>query len=402
MAGLRPSRPPLRDQHLASLDGVRGLAILLVFAMHYGGGRKFDNPFLKVTGEVMAGGWIGVDLFFVLSGFLITGILLDSVGERGYYKIFYARRALRIFPPYYAALLAVLAATPLLGINWKTDHISFFTYTNNIALLFDPNVATIGPLITFGAYWSLAVEEQFYLIWPSIIRHAAHGRRIYHVIGGAVLIAFGLRLACWYWGSLLGAYNLMFARMDSLAAGALLAVLIRRTNVLKTAPPAIPYSVLALCVSAWLGIGLYSRTLYTAAWPMLTIGLSAVALGCGAFVFLALREESFVSRTCSLAALRTLGKYSYGLYIYHQLFQTALHEHLYPWCAAISGSATLGAPIYFVLSFALNVSVAGASYHLFETRFLRLKKWFPYEQSKRPAVAGFGRPQPCELPKSLA
>lgn len=377
-----------RNQHFPALDGVRGLAILLVFAIHYGGGRKFDNPLLRIVGEIMAGGWIGVDLFFVLSGFLITGILLDSVNDRKYYKVFYARRALRIFPPYYLALFAALFVTLMFGIDWNLDQISFFTYTNNIALLFNPDVARIAPLITFGAYWSLAVEEQFYLIWPFVIRLTASGKRIYVLIGGAILAAFGVRLVCWYFDSMLGAYNLMFARMDTLAVGALLAVLIRRTHVLEKSL-AIPYSILAVSVSAWLLIGYYNQTLFTEKWPMLTVGLSVVAAGSGAFVWLALRDESLVSRACSIAPLRTLGKYSYGLYIYHQLFQNVLYEYLYPLCVAILGTASFAAPVYFTLAFALNICVAALSYHLFEVRFLRLKTRFPYEdKSKRPAASG--------------
>ncbi|MGC2618033.1 MAG: acyltransferase, partial [Acidobacteriaceae bacterium] len=105
----RSSGPP----HFAPLDGLRGIAILAVFCAHYGGGRQFHSRLLQIIGDVMATGWFGVDLFFVLSGFLITGILLRSLDDPHYFRTFYIRRTLRIFPIYYGVLVALLLASLL-------------------------------------------------------------------------------------------------------------------------------------------------------------------------------------------------------------------------------------------------------------------------------------------------
>ena len=110
-----------------ALDGLRGVAILVVFFYHYAGGlaAKVSSGPIHALGMFFAFGWSGVDLFFVLSGFLITGILYDTQRDPRYYRNFYARRALRIFPPFYLLALVFILLTPVLGIHWKFAHVAF-------------------------------------------------------------------------------------------------------------------------------------------------------------------------------------------------------------------------------------------------------------------------------------
>ncbi|HEX6051682.1 MAG TPA: acyltransferase, partial [Gemmatimonadaceae bacterium] len=160
--------------HVPALDGVRGLAVALVLVCHVA--WDFSSPSYMERGliEVARAGWIGVDLFFVLSGFLITGILLDTRGGPKYFRHFYVRRTLRIFPLYYAILVGVFVITPLVAATrdrrWFTDIVDqqgwFWTYTSNVFLAVTGRWEQTGIL---GHFWSLAVEEQFYLIWPAVV-----------------------------------------------------------------------------------------------------------------------------------------------------------------------------------------------------------------------------------------
>jgi peptidoglycan/LPS O-acetylase OafA/YrhL len=170
-----PSAGTNVGDRIPGLDGVRGFAIILVLLWHYvamplthqpGGGLNFVRQILGVC-------WSGVDLFFVLSGFLLGGILIENRNSPNYFRTFYLRRASRIFPLYYAWLFAVVCAGYFLGSGKLFPVFAgfgsfwpFFTYTQNITQVLVPN--TEGGAV-LGVTWSLAVEEQFYLILPFII-----------------------------------------------------------------------------------------------------------------------------------------------------------------------------------------------------------------------------------------
>ena len=235
-AGGAEADPGAGRKHFAALDGVRGLAIILVMAYHYMVLMPFTihSAALGAAVVVCSKGWCGVDLFFVLSGFLITGILYDSRENPRYFRNFYARRTLRIFPLYYAVLLSVAA---LLFLAWllvprlwlaqpKLGELAavqpwLWTYTTNIA------VAKGIPVPLVAHFWSLAVEEQFYLVWP-LVMFALPKRAMAPVAlslaTAALFIRLGLTYAGWSDGAI---YVLTPCRMDSLAAGALAAILMR-------------------------------------------------------------------------------------------------------------------------------------------------------------------------------
>jgi peptidoglycan/LPS O-acetylase OafA/YrhL len=160
-------------QRIPALDGIRGLAIALVMFHHFTlyGGMRPDFVLDKVYRHVALVGWVGVDLFFVLSGFLITGILHDSRSDRHYFRNFYMRRTLRIFPLYYGVLAATFLVLPLvLDVSGSCrellrDQAWYWTYLINVQIGLDywPSCFVL------GHFWSLAVEEQFYLVWPLLL-----------------------------------------------------------------------------------------------------------------------------------------------------------------------------------------------------------------------------------------
>lgn len=160
VAGSAAPSGPVASRHVNALDGYRGCAVLLVVSAHY-----LPHRGLGVFGLVGSFGWTGVDAFLVLSAYLITSILYRQRGSNGFFQRFYTRRALRLFPLYYFILLVTLALTPFLHIHWRLGHLPFFLYATNIVLPLDQSLGGLGPL-NFRHLWTLALEEQFYLVWP--------------------------------------------------------------------------------------------------------------------------------------------------------------------------------------------------------------------------------------------
>jgi len=227
---------PRRGAYVPALDGVRGLAIIMVMLAHftsYGGLHPvvfLDRAYRSV---VMLGG-TGVDLFFVLSGFLITGILLDSRHEAGYFRNFYMRRVLRIFPLYYATLAGCFLILPLFRggdeelARLLSEQGWYWTYLANVRMALDGWPA----FNSIGHFWSLAVEEQFYMVWPLAV-FAVGGKRLRILCVMVILGSLLARVAFWQAGFLPRINVMTVARMDALAAGAFLAVAARRPGGLQ-------------------------------------------------------------------------------------------------------------------------------------------------------------------------
>ena len=218
--------------YVPALDGIRGIAIILVMLHHFTlySGLRDDSLADKLFYHSTYAGWVGVDLFFVLSGFLITGILIDAKRTDGYFRNFYVRRFLRIFPLYYGVLIVAFLLIPRLvhlGSNYQEllqQQAWYWTYLINI------RIALEGWPVngTLAHFWSLAIEEQFYLVWPFVI-FALNKRSLLKLCAALALISLVIRL-------LLGmsdypvtaAYVLTIARIDTLAIGAFLAVAVRQ------------------------------------------------------------------------------------------------------------------------------------------------------------------------------
>jgi len=155
-----------KEKHVPVLDGIRGLAILLVLIHHFAiAGVTLPDSFPgRVAQGLTQSAWIGVDLFFVLSGFLITGILYDTRESLNYFRAFYARRFLRIFPLYYGFLFVVMAFTRPLQIDWGGRQFLYLTYLDNALIVKHVFSQPLSPFFNLNYLWSLAVEEQFYFV----------------------------------------------------------------------------------------------------------------------------------------------------------------------------------------------------------------------------------------------
>ncbi|MFO1426559.1 MAG: acyltransferase [Steroidobacteraceae bacterium] len=216
-----------RPARWAALDGVRAIAILLVIPHNADIYPADPGPFwpLAIGASV---GWIGVQLFFVLSGFLITGQLLDAVGSPHYFRDFYLRRALRILPLYYLTLfvglilLRALSIAPPLSAGESSAQVWLWLFLNNWVQPFGSTVHG------FEHFWSLAVEEQFYLVWPFIVL-ACREAGLLRACVAALVLAVLTRTSLFLAGTTHDAnYMFTICRMDALALGAIAALLVRR------------------------------------------------------------------------------------------------------------------------------------------------------------------------------
>jgi peptidoglycan/LPS O-acetylase OafA/YrhL len=385
MATSPPLVPTKPGVHLPPLDGLRGLAVLGVMFYHFNLIVEDSYVFNGVPAVLARSGWCGVDLFFVLSGFLITGILLDAKGSPHYFRNFYARRTLRIFPLYYGLLTAVFLlgpripalATPefeaLAQHQW-----SLWFYYSNLTVAWYNDFFFNADWIEFNHFWSLAIEEQFYLVWPAVVLLC--GRRSLAVACGAlIVIAFLLRGAFVLHGDhVWTVYAFTPCRWDGLALGGLLALAWRTPGwwppVARRAPLVAMVCFFALAGAAWQGNRLeYDNPSFQ------VFGYSALALFFGAFIVLAVdaSASSVARRLWSQPVLRFFGKYSYGLYVVHP----TLMEHLVqllpvPVLAERWGSPALGALTFMIASLGLSVVLAWLIWHLYEKHFLRLKGFF--------------------------
>src|SRR3954466_6828035 len=199
----REVAPPMPSGHIATLDGLRGVAILLVMLCHFLGLLHTGNHRLDSLLHLGFGhGWVGVNLFFVLSGFLITGILLDAKSSPRYFRNFYARRTLRIFPLYYGVLFVCFAILPLFPGSNSADFLALrsrqgwlWTYCTNIKIVLDGDWKFATPLLDLGHFWSLAVEEHFYLVWPLLVFLLPTRALVKACIG--VIVVAGLARTWW-------------------------------------------------------------------------------------------------------------------------------------------------------------------------------------------------------------
>jgi peptidoglycan/LPS O-acetylase OafA/YrhL len=347
---------------IPQLDAVRGVAVLLVLLHNTGG-----SPSLHL-GIIARNGWMGVDLFFVLSGFLITGILLDTKGSDGYFKNFYARRCLRIWPLYYSALLFMFVVVPVLRPSeaptlFAARSAPWWAYP-----LFLQNFLVPVPTAATGLLavtWSLAVEEQFYLIWPLVVRFTDEFQ-----LRNIAIAVIGVSPALRYYLSFhhVNIYSNTFCRLDGLMAGALLAVLLRSSN----------FAPSRLVIPAWVALLVsIPLALFSEARHARWIGFSFVALAAVSFVYLAMfSTQKYWQALMTKRFLVYTGTISYGIYLLQKI----------PIDAAKSFRLDQHGFLILPITAALTYVLAGLSWNLLEKPFLRLKRFFDAGELKRPPL----------------
>ena len=342
--------PPPR---IRQLDAVRGLAVLAVFVHNSG----TDVPFLR---PLRADGWMGVDLFFVLSGFLITGILLDTRGRDGYFRNFYGRRALRIWPLYYSALFLILFVLPRIHPADASLVFSPRSSPHWAYLLFLQNFFVPVPTAAFsllGVTWSLAVEELFYLFWPLIVRLCTQ-KQLLTLACAVIGISPVMRYFAAEHGVLI--YSNPFCRLDGLMCGAVLAVMVRSSRFASSRYVFQAWTTLAFSLGLAVFLD-YHRELW--------LVFSFVALSAMCLVYLALfSEQKWFRRVLTNRALVYTGTVSYGMYVLEKIPLGGVKEfHLdgHPWFA-------------FSLALTATYAVATFSWIALEQPFLHLKRYFEF------------------------
>jgi peptidoglycan/LPS O-acetylase OafA/YrhL len=369
------------DEHkrIPALDGLRGIAILAVFFRHYAGGleRTASSSALHALGMLFNFGWSGVDLFFVLSGFLITGILFDTQVKPGYYQNFYARRVLRIFPPYYLLAAMYLGLTPLLAAHWKWGQLSFLIYLGYPLALIWPGLAEVSPSVHITHLWSLCAEEQFYLIWPWTISKLRTTRAILRVCLALAVGTLLLRIAICVtgWVDITWTHDFLGCRMDALAIGAAIAIAVRgplKNHLMKWAPIIFP-----LAAATVIAICLFRRTTDHSDPAIATFGFTLIALAYGALLVLALRQGTCLERLLSTRVLRLFGKYSYAMYLFDFPLTVFLSPKRELFIAA-THSYAIGSAAFLLVCLLVNLLLAAASFHFVEAPIMRLKARFKY------------------------
>jgi peptidoglycan/LPS O-acetylase OafA/YrhL len=382
---LAPS--PMSAKRIPELDGLRGLAILMVLIWHFGCdsnsavGHRWAF-YLIDAGSLM---WSGVDLFFVLSGFLIGGIILDVRNSPNYFKAFYTRRIFRIIPIYVVVVgafyLSLAAGVPhrITGSDWlfgpTVPWYDYATFTQNIGYSFGkPNLA-----YWLSATWSLGVEEQFYLILPMVVWFVSQ-RWLPYVLGSAILAAPLLRffLNFNYSHGKIASMGLMPCRADTLLLGVAAALLVRQPSIWE--PLKIQRRRL---VSVWIVLlaGLPIFIIVKAADPLKSFWMSTVGLSWLAFFYLGLLllaliyTDSWLGRVLRNSWLNALGTISYGVYLLHWpvlglTFMIFLHKR--PWAET---SAERG---LVLLALAFTIAIAFVSWNLFEKPLLKIGRSVKY------------------------
>lgn len=364
-------------KHVPELDGLRGVAILLVLLYHFGA-RPSGVP--RIFTAPFALGWSGVDLFFVLSGFLITTILIATRHSHNYFVSFYARRTLRIAPLYVTAVfLYFYLALPTAHhldewTSWDGDlEPWYWLHISNWQSAFGRDV----PLLSH--FWSLSIEEQFYLVWPVVV-FVTPQRGLPWVCCALITISFALR-AFFYSNTVSPEflYRLTPFRLEPLAFGAFGAAFVNNAAWRDRTD-------FVLRVSSLTGIFLltativFGRSLDNTHYPMTVIGYSSFSLIYSSIVvysYVYSSAEDFVLVMLRNKFLMTLGKYSYGMYVFH--FPLSYYQN--QWVLLADGMDRYVQVIVWFSSKLLGIGVtfliAKASWIVIEKRFIELKRYFP-------------------------
>lgn len=369
--------------HIRELDGLRAIAVVLVLLIHFGPYRQQGS----LLSNMESIGWMGVDLFFVLSGFLITGLLIDAKEKPNYYRNFYTRRIFRIFPLYYALLLggSLIYIVGHIGSRHEFVHKVwwYFLYLGN----FWPEFGASLPLF-LAPLWSLQIEEQFYLIFPFLVRNL-NPTRLFKILVGVIIFSGPLRLAVYLWkpGLPLLEYVLLPLRLDGLAIGALIALRSRQGSWRIR-----PGRLTILMVTTMSALWAYSAWggYYSLTGRMATFGYSVVALAFGVFLIWVLRfREARPTAWLRTGPLQYLGKISYGIYVLQVPAYFIVKEIgiRFGWPRFQPSTWHVSSWGGFVSVFTLTVLAASASWYFLERPISKAKeRWAKASQMQETGV----------------
>lgn len=345
-------------RRVPELDSLRAIAAIAVVWSH----AAQASPGFRFA-PIVHWGWSAVDLFFVVSGYLITSIILEAQKSKHFLLNFYARRSLRIWPIYYLALFAFALVNLVLGQPYPMDGLPrYLAYLQNVSHYWggqDPPFCK-----GFAHTWSLAVEEQFYLIWPAVVLFSGR-KRLSQISLGVIALATVAR------GCGLDA-QLLLTRSDGLALGGLLAALVgNRESFERNRRLYRRGSILLICfgLTAWPFFRVPAATGFNAASSLELLAINLFFVGCVGFCVCSTgRRETACLRHPALAYV---GKVSYGLYLYHNLAISLLPR----WTKVQEQP-----PILMILALLVSFGLAALSWEWLEKPILSLKDRFPYDR----------------------
>jgi peptidoglycan/LPS O-acetylase OafA/YrhL len=376
---------PENHRYIPSLDGIRAIAITLVIPHNIDLLRPPVPLVAYPAALVMHSGWIGVQLFFVLSGFLITGNLLDARNSANYFSVFFGRRALRILPLYFGMLTFTFLVLPAVGtlpeeLRATTSHqIWLWTFLVNWTQPFGAGVSG------FTHFWSLAVEEQFYLIWPFVVLRCSP-QALLKICSGVIAGALAIRILLLTLHTPVDAiYMFTVCRMDALAFGAASAALLRM-------PEALTRLHRSINLIAWLTVAAFVITLLgTSEFAMHDVRTQSVGYTTLSFAFAlgillaalpTVGIPAAVMRFLAWGPLRRVGRYSYGMYVFHLPLHVFFGAPtLYRLVPKLTPAIILE---YTAAMMVATFVLAALSFELFERRFLKMKRLLT---TAAPAVA---------------
>lgn len=375
------------NSRVKEMDGLRGIAVVLVMALHiFNRANEFTkHPVLTFISDMTTIGWIGVDIFFVLSGYLITSILLKARERQYYFRNFYIRRILRIVPLYYVTMLIAF----FILIPVKTpDFVDKIPQLIPFQILYLQNWLNIEPMAQTTPFiwvtWSLAIEEQFYLIWPSIIYFLKRETLVKFSIVYIFVSAISRIIGILAWKNIAqGAhffYYNSFSRFDELIFGGLLAIALA-SNYWREKLKPIGFPALYTSLGIFLGLCIIDLPNLPHPnfehIPLTVGGYTSLSVFTAAIIsiFVLHSENSFIRRAFRNKILTSLGKYSYAMYLFHMPVTLILLDLLW-WTHYRGWKMYL---LYIASSFLVTIALAFVSWHLFEKHMLNLKKYFEYK-----------------------
>jgi len=395
----------LTGPRFTQLDGLRGLAILMVVLYHSTELIYSEVTWIRVVLAIPWMGWAGVDLFFVLSGYLITRILLVHRGAPNYFRAFYGRRILRIFPLYYSLLIFYLIVVPQLGLfsgggplwtpNSDREAIWYWVFLGNFHAGLDGHFNHAA----LGITWSLAIEEQFYLVWPQLVSRL-RVERLKKVCCAVVVGSLLMRLVAVGLGAnWILTYTVTPFRLDGLAVGAWIAARVYQdggfdaiaptsNRLLRWALGAVGLIVGLLVVDPHL-LGVETGFTLLGHPLMQTLGYSALAIAGGAVLIrlLSADEHSVWRRVFEAPLLTRLGVVSYGLYLVHVPVIHVVATWVYH-PADSEWNFAFEQLLYYFAVLVPAVMLAALSWWAFESRWLSLRRYLPFQASRFDSRAG--------------